>query len=168
MPKSEESRREEKGKGANEMNEELKQTAAEVEDSIRKISKIMNKRLRDSLKYTCITPPQFSALVSIYREDKLTIGDLCDRMFLACSTISGLVDRLEKLELVERARDEEDRRVVRLQLTEKGRKLTEEILQMRREKLEKDMTKIEIERQKELLRNLHLLLEIMNEAEDQS
>lgn len=152
------------------MNEELeiKQTAAEFEDVIRKISKIMNKRLRDSLKYTCITPPQFSALVTIYRENKLTIGDLCERMFLACSTISGLVDRLEKLDLVERARDEEDRRVVRLQLTAKGIAVTEDLLHKRRLKLEKDMSKIEMARQKELLTNLKLMLEIMNNAENES
>lgn len=152
------------------MNEELevKQTAAEFEDVVRKISKIMNKRLRDSLKYTCITPPQFTALVTIYRENKLTIGDLCERMFLACSTISGLVDRLEKLDLVERARDEEDRRVVRLQLTAKGIAITEDILHKRRLKLEKDMSKIEMARQKELLTNLKLMLEIMNDAENES
>lgn len=147
------------------MTDELKRTAAEFEDMIRKIARIMNKRVRDSLQHTPITPPQFSALVMVYREDRMTIGDLCDRMFLACSTVSGLVDRLEKMELVERYRDEEDRRVVRLKLTEKGLQCTEEILQQRREKLEHDLAMIEVERQKELIDNLKLMLEIMNDTE---
>lgn len=147
------------------MTDELKRTAAEFEDMIRKIARIMNKRVRDSLQHTPITPPQFSALVMVYREDQMTIGDLCDRMFLACSTVSGLVDRLEKMELVERYRDEEDRRVVRLKLTEKGLHCTEEILQQRREKLEHDLAMIEVERQKELIDNLKLMLEIMNDTE---
>lgn len=147
------------------MSDELKRTAAEFEDLMRKIARIMNKRLRDSLKDTIITPPQFSALVHIYRGERMTIGDLCDHMFLACSTVSGLVDRLEKLELVERYRDDVDRRVVRLKLTDKGLACTEAVLEKRRLKLEHDMEMIAFDRQTELVTNLKLLLEIMNDAE---
>ncbi|AZR73837.1 hypothetical protein BBF96_10830 [Anoxybacter fermentans] len=149
------------------MSNELKRTAAEIEDLIRKIARIMNKRLRDSLKESAITPPQFFALVNIYREEGITIGELCDQMFLACSTVSGLIDRLEKVELVERYRDEEDRRVVRLKLTKKGRICTETILEKRREKFEKDLEMIEMERQHELIDNLNLLLQIMTDAESE-
>ena len=147
------------------MENKLKQTAAEIEDLIRQFVRIMNKRLRDSVKHTSITSPQLFALLSIYRESGLTIGDLCERMFLACSTISGLIDRLEKIQLVERYRDEEDRRVVRLKLTEKGVNCTQSILEKRKEQFEKDLKMIDIERQEELITNLNLLLEIMKTAE---
>lgn len=148
------------------MTEELKRTAAEFEHLIRQIARIMNKRIRDSLDGTCITPPQFSALVHIYRENnQMTIGELCDRMFLACSTVSGLVDRLEKLDLVERYRDDEDRRVVRLRVTPKGLDSTESILEQRKEKIAQDLEMIAVDRQHELITNLKLLLEIMNDAE---
>ena len=147
------------------MENKLKQTAAEIEDLIRQFVRIMNKRLRDSVKHTSITSPQLFALLCIYREGGLTIGDLCERMFLACSTISGLIDRLEKIQLVERYRDEEDRRVVRLKLTEKGVNCTQSILEKRKEQFEKDLKMIDIERQEELITNLNLLLEIMKTAE---
>lgn len=145
--------------------DELKRTAAEFEDLIRKIARIMNKRLRDSLRNSTITPPQLAALVYVYRDTGMAIGDLCDKMFLACSTVSGLVDRLEKMGLMERYRDETDRRVVRLKLTGKGTECTEEILQERREKLMKDLEMVPVDRQKELLTSLNQLLEIMNDAE---
>ena len=147
------------------MENKLKRTAAEIEDLIRQFVRIMNKRLRDSVKHTSITSPQLFALLSIYRESGLTIGDLCERMFLACSTISGLIDRLEKIQLVERYRDEEDRRVVRLKLTEKGVNCTQSILEKRKEQFEKDLKMIDIERQEELITNLNLLLQIMKNAE---
>lgn len=150
------------------MENELKRTAAEIEDLIRQFVKIMNKRLRDSVKHTSITSPQLFALLSIYRESGLTIGDLCERMFLACSTISGLIDRLEKTQLVERYRDEDDRRVVRLKLTEKGVNCTKSILEKRKEQFEKDLKMIDIERQEELITNLNLLLRIMKNAEAQT
>lgn len=149
------------------MSNELENIATEVEDLIRKIARIMNKRLRDSLCDSSITPPQFYALVSIYRKDGITIGELCDRMFLACSTVSGLIDRLEKVELVKRYRDQKDRRVVRLTLTEKGLNCTETILDKRRKKLEDDLKMIDIEQQKELINNLNLLLKVMRYAEEE-
>ncbi len=143
------------------MGEELKLIALEFEDIIRQIALVMNKRLRDSLKECTITAPQFSALVTIYTYEGLTIGKLSDILFLACSTVSGLVDRLEKADMVERYRDTEDRRVVRVRLKEKGRNLTKKILDNRRESLEQDIAKLEISCQKELLTDLNLLLNIM-------
>lgn len=148
------------------MNNDLKRTAGEIEDLIIKVGRIMNKRLRDSLRNSPITPPQFYALVKIYRESGMTIGDLCDRMFLACSTVSGLVDRLEKANLVERYRDDDDRRVVRLKLTPNGFKHTEEILENRREKFERDLEMIRIERREELIEDLNQLVTIMNNTEE--
>ena len=46
----------------------------------------------------------------------MTIGDLSNKMYLAFSTTTDLIDRMEKSELVQRIRDEQDRRVVRIHL----------------------------------------------------
>ncbi len=147
------------------MDDKLKRTAIEIEDLIRQFARIMNKRLRDSLKDSFITTPQMFAIIRIYREEGLTIGDLCDRMLLACSTVSGLIDRLEKVELVERYRDDEDRRVVRLRLTDKGREVTEDLLAKRQEKFQRDLKMISIDRREELINNLNLLINIMKNSE---
>jgi DNA-binding MarR family transcriptional regulator len=44
-------------------------------------------------------------------------------MYLHPSTITGLIDRLEKKSYVERERDQKDRRVIYVQLTPKGRRI---------------------------------------------
>lgn len=61
----------------------------------------------------------------------MTMGELQRRMLLAPATITGLVDALVKRGLVSRRRDEEDRRLVLLQLTPAGKELVDEVLEYR-------------------------------------
>src|SRR5690625_5702915 len=62
----------------------------------------------------------------------LTIGELSNKINLAFSTTTDLVDRMEKKELVERKRDTNDRRVVRIHLLPKGQKIIREVIDERR------------------------------------
>lgn len=64
-----------------------------------------------------------SALLKLWRQDGLTITELGDKLFLKASTITSLVDRMERDGLVRRERNQEDRRVVRIFLTEKAKNL---------------------------------------------
>jgi len=56
-----------------------------------------------------------------------TIGEAADYLLIRHSTLSELVDRAGALGLVERERDEEDHRVVRLRLTRQGRRVLTEL-----------------------------------------
>jgi DNA-binding MarR family transcriptional regulator len=49
------------------------------------------------------------------------VSELSQALSVHVSTASNLLDKLARAGLVERIRDEEDRRVVRLRLTDKGR-----------------------------------------------
>ncbi len=48
--------------------------------------------------------------------------EISDHLRVAVSTMTGLIDKLEEKGLVRRERTEEDRRIVRISLTEKGEK----------------------------------------------
>jgi DNA-binding MarR family transcriptional regulator len=61
----------------------------------------------------------------------MTIGELSNKMFLACSTTTDLVDRMEKNLLVERVKDPNDRRVVRIHLLAEGERIIEEVINKR-------------------------------------
>ncbi len=104
----------------------------EIEENLRKITHLMKQKNRELLQQYKITPPQFQALQWLYEEGELTIGDLSSKMFLACSTITDLIDRMERQELVERVRDTSDRRVVRVYLLPKGKRLFAEIIEAKR------------------------------------
>src|SRR5699024_190866 len=87
------------------------------------------------LKNSTITPPQFRALQWLLEYGDMTIGDLSNKMFLAFSTTTDLVDRMENNQLVKRVRDENDRRVVRVHLLPEGIRIIEEVIQKRQEYL---------------------------------
>jgi DNA-binding MarR family transcriptional regulator len=80
--------------------------------------------LRDPIFSTCqeagLTPPQFHTLMWLGHDGPLSMSELAGRVRISEKTMTGLVDRLERAELVQRIRDQADRRVVRSRLTRKG------------------------------------------------
>lgn len=88
----------------------------------------IKKKGREILQDFNITPPQFDALQFLVDEGGLTIGELSGKLYLAPSTITDLVDRMEKNGLVKRIRDDRDRRSVKINVEEKGFKLINEVI----------------------------------------
>jgi len=70
-----------------------------------------------------ITAAQLQLLKLLEKQGDLTHSDISDRMYLRGSTVSGIIDRLEKRELVRRKRSRVDRRLVRVGLSETGERL---------------------------------------------
>src|SRR3954451_19149293 len=93
---------------------------ADVEKDLRYISGIIKQKGREMLSQYKITPPQFVALQWLFEDGDMTIGELSTKMYLAFSTTTDLVDRMEKNQLVVRVKDPKDRRVVRIHLLEEG------------------------------------------------
>jgi DNA-binding MarR family transcriptional regulator len=82
-----------------------------------------HKRLEDDLSKVGLTPPQFYVLATIGYAGGLPFGEIGAKMMVTVSNLTGIVDRLEEKKLVLRKRDEDDRRVVYVVLTDKGAKL---------------------------------------------
>lgn len=68
-----------------------------------------------------LTGPQYFILYLLSKKTKSTVTELAENMFVKPSGITTMIDRLYKAGLVLRDRDEEDRRVVFIQLTKNGR-----------------------------------------------
>jgi DNA-binding MarR family transcriptional regulator len=71
-----------------------------------------------------ITPPQWGLLALLCESDGLTIGAISLKRGVDAPTVTGIVNRLEQSKLVERRHDKEDRRVVKVYLTDEGRDIT--------------------------------------------
>ena len=63
-----------------------------------------------------ITAPQGMLIGVLSKLGKMKISELSDKLSLSNSTVSGILDRLEKQGVVERERSKEDRRVVYVSL----------------------------------------------------
>ncbi|EIJ79088.1 MarR family transcriptional regulator [Bacillus methanolicus PB1] len=107
------------------------QIVADIEKELRYISGIIKQKGREILSNYTITLPQFVALQWLFEEGDMTIGELSNKMYLAFSTTTDLIDRMEKNKLVIRVKDPNDRRVVRIHLLEEGGRIIEEVIKKR-------------------------------------
>ena len=73
------------------------------------------------LKYIGLSIPQFDVLSTLTEQEGLSQRALAERLYVTKGNVSGLVDRLEQAELVERRDTPGDRRSHGVFLTEKGR-----------------------------------------------
>lgn len=83
---------------------------------------------RGSLEPFGITPQQFALLAFLWKQDNLSQVELVEKTEVDRTTLSGLIDRLQKLELVNRVRHPTDRRVWLVKLTAKGRSMETQLL----------------------------------------
>jgi len=75
-------------------------------------------------------PNQAAALVMIWRYDgQVTLATLANQLFLEPHSISELIDRMQKKGLVTKTRDNTRANVVRVSITDKGRRICSELVQ---------------------------------------
>lgn len=110
----------------------LNEKVISIEENFRRASWKTKLKGREILGDFNITPPQFTALYTLSKDENLTIGGLSQKMYLACSTVTDLLDRMERNELVKRVKDEKDRRVVRIKVLDRGHNMIADVLENRR------------------------------------
>ncbi len=93
------------------------------------ITSAMKKGFADA-GVTGIKPAYLGALWVLWLDDGLKVSELGRRAGLEPSTMTGLVDRMERDGLITRQPDPQDRRVQRILLTKAGRKMKNPVLEI--------------------------------------
>jgi len=96
---------------------------SEIMQSLRRIFKAIQDYSHEVSEKFGITGPQLWALKTLFQNESLSLTGLSERMYLHPSTITGVIDRLEKKGYMKRNRDKVDRRVIYVQLTAEGKRL---------------------------------------------
>ncbi len=91
--------------------------------ALRRITHATDVHSRALLREYQLTGPQVSILKEVARQGEAPIGALAKASYLGAPTVTGIVDRLERQELVSRIRTDVDRRQVRIALTAAGKRL---------------------------------------------
>lgn len=86
-------------------------------------SQLMYRDFLDRLEPYGLTPFHYLVLCCLWEEDGLSTTGIADRLKQLGATLTGVVDRMEDRQLVYRERDSNDRRIVRVWLTDEGRQL---------------------------------------------
>jgi len=74
-----------------------------------------------------LTPTQFSALIRLYEENSCSQNSLGRKISVDVATIKGVVDRLNKKDLVTLQRDPKDKRRTLIGLTPKAERMMDEL-----------------------------------------
>ncbi len=96
---------------------------SEIMDDIRRVFQAVNDQSKKAERETGMTGPQLWAMKIIGDLSPVRVSDLAKRMYLNPSTVVGILDRLEARGFVQRLRSQEDRRVVKVELTDTGQEL---------------------------------------------
>jgi MarR family transcriptional regulator, organic hydroperoxide resistance regulator len=91
----------------------------EVITLIKEVMSLMKQSMSKGFENEGMTMPQGMVIGTLSRLGKMKINELSKHLGLSNSTISGIIDRLEKQETVERIRSDEDKRVVYVSLSAK-------------------------------------------------
>ncbi len=106
---------------------DLKASVDQVLEAIIYLSTETRRVTKELARRANVTGPQLTVVKLLETIGDLSLSELSDKIRAQNSTVTGIIDRMEREGLVQRVRSTEDRRVVRIHLTEKGQELAREI-----------------------------------------
>jgi DNA-binding MarR family transcriptional regulator len=93
--------------------------------SIRRLIQASELYTKELNKKYQVSTAQLNCILTLFEYGPLPPSQIAKHMMVKSSTVTGVVDRLEKKGIAERMRNSPDRRVITIQLTETGKKLAE-------------------------------------------
>ena len=105
-----------------------------------------------------INPAQGRIMFALWKQDNITIQELATKTSLSKSTLTPMLDRLEKMNYIRRIPSKDDRRKILIALTDKDQQLQEKYLQVSQEMNDifyKGISKEQINHFEQLLQNLY-------------
>ncbi len=93
-------------------------TPKHIAGLLKQIKTKLARKIKLNFNEYNLTFTQASVLMLLMKNGGMKISDISQKIGLSNSTTSGIIDRLEKMELVVRKRPESDRRVVNVYATE--------------------------------------------------
>ncbi len=116
------------------------------------LGKLMSKHTQETHEEQSATMLQLIALQFLKEQPNGTVSDLANFLKLSKSSTTQLVERLVKAGSAERVNDTEDRRIIRLNITENGEKEFVMLKNKMMEKMQRIFSKVPAKDIRELIR----------------
>ena len=97
----------------------------EVVYSIRRLMQAGEHYTKELNKIYNVSAAQINCLLALHENGPLPPSQIAKHVMVNSSTVTGIIDRLEKKDLVKRQRISKDRRVITVELTKTGKTLAE-------------------------------------------
>ncbi|MCC2097715.1 MAG: MarR family transcriptional regulator [Hyphomicrobiales bacterium] len=89
--------------------------------------------MTDRLRMIGLSVPQCDVLSTLTEQEAITQQQLAERLYVTKGNISGLIDRLERAQLVERRPSRDDKRSHAIYLTDEGKRLAIEGIEIQKQ-----------------------------------
>ncbi|MBW3519267.1 MarR family winged helix-turn-helix transcriptional regulator [Flavobacterium sp. NKUCC04_CG] len=89
------------------------------------LAKVIINHYRPLLDELDLTYSQYLVLMVLWENEEQTVGQIGEKLVLDSGTLTPLLKRMEQKDMVVRKRSDQDERVVKLSLTEKGKLLND-------------------------------------------
>lgn len=96
--------------------------------SLRVLVRLLTKLAASDIEQHNILPAYYGVLLALQDCEYCSLTDLKIQLLVSRSNMSALLDRMQRDGLIQRERDPEDRRKLRISLTPHGRKVREKVL----------------------------------------
>lgn len=130
------------------------------------VSRRLSEKLRLYYGKLNLTYPQSIVLAILDSDGPMPISELAESAGSANSTISGVVDRLEKLGLVQRIRSDSDRRVIYVSTTEEFQSKCKQLKNTAVDQFTQILSTLSDEETQEIRRGLSLLCHALDDSND--
>ena len=97
----------------------------EIVYSIRRLMQAGEHYTKELNKIYNVSAAQINCLLALHENGPLPPSQIAKHVMVNSSTVTGVIDRLEKKDLVRRLRISQDRRVITVELTKSGKMLAE-------------------------------------------
>jgi len=115
-----------------------------------RLSKELKSQMESQLSPT-LTEGQLNVLELLESSDRMKPSDLIEYLATTPAAVTTLLDRMEKNELIVRERDEKDRRIVWVNVTDKGKAECVRGVRIREELLHSYLNRVSAHNQKVLI-----------------
>lgn len=88
----------------------------------------LNQLYRKLLAPLGITYPQYLVMLVLWEQDEVTVSEIGAKLFLESSTLTPILKKLEALHLLRRTRSTQDERQVIITLSDEGKKLKDQAM----------------------------------------
>jgi DNA-binding MarR family transcriptional regulator len=130
--------------------------------SIRRLIQASELYTKELNKKYQVSAAQLNCILTLYEYGPLPPSKIANHMMVKSSTVTGVVDRLEKKGLAERLRTSADRRVITIQLTKGGKKLAQYAPPPIQQKIIDGLKQTENDTKEQIVNSLNMLCAMLD------
>lgn len=117
----------------------------------------VRKSIEKEIRSYGLNPTEFAVLELLYNKGEQTVQKIGEKVLIASSSITYVVDKLEKKNLILRTPNPEDRRITQVSITEEGKALMDDIFPGHAKAVQRILEGLTMEEKEEMISQLKKL-----------